>query len=63
MDYKLIALIIILLLGYAALCISEVEKAVEVRWFPKWVWLIITFISIPLGGIIFLLFGNKKANK
>lgn len=33
-------------------------KAARVKHFPKWVWFIICVISVPLGGIIYFIFGK-----
>src|SRR5438128_2107733 len=34
--------------------------AEEVRYLPKWGWLIVSLVSIPLGGIIYLIFGRVR---
>lgn len=33
----------------------------EVRHLPKWAWVLICLISIPLGGIVYILVGRDTA--
>ena len=33
----------------------------EVRYLPKWAWAVICVISIPIGGIVYLLVGRDPA--
>jgi hypothetical protein len=60
MDIPLAAIIplIVLALGFIAYCLVDVARS-EVRYLPKWAWAIICVISVPLGGVIYLLFGRE----
>ncbi len=61
MDIPLAAIIplIVLALGFIAYCLVDLARS-EVRYLPKWAWAIICVISVPLGGVIYLLFGREQ---
>lgn len=61
MDIPLAAVIplIVLALGFIAYCLVDLARS-EVRYLPKWAWAIICVISVPLGGVIYLLFGREQ---
>lgn len=60
MDIPLAAVIPLILfaLGFIAYCLVDLARS-EVRYLPKWAWTIICVISVPLGGVIYLLFGRE----
>lgn len=58
MEVKIIIPIIVLVLVYFYLCLSDLIKINNTKLFPKWVWGIICCISIPLGGIIYFIWGR-----
>ena len=41
-----------LFVGY---CLRDLVRADRVRWVPKWVWGIVCVITVPLGGMLYLL--------
>lgn len=55
----LMALIPVLVLAaaFAIFCVVDILRN-PVKALPKWAWIIICCISIPLGGIIYLLVGR-----
>lgn len=61
MDIPLAAVIPLILfaLGFIAYCLVDLARS-EVRYLPKWAWTIICVISVPLGGVIYLLFGREQ---
>jgi hypothetical protein len=50
----------VLAVAFAVYCLVDLKRADRVRFLPKWVWAIICVISIPLGGIVYLLFGRAR---
>jgi hypothetical protein len=50
--------VIVIALAWLIFCFVDIKRH-EVRYLPKWVWVIICCISIPLGGIIYLAVGRK----
>jgi Phospholipase_D-nuclease N-terminal len=56
------ALAPILVVGAAwiALCLVDIARAERVRYLPKWLWAVICVISVPLGGIVYLVFGRRR---
>jgi hypothetical protein len=45
---------------FEVFCLVDVFRAEEVRFVPRWAWAIICVISIPLGGVAYLLLGKVR---
>jgi len=60
MDVPVAALvpIAILALAFVGYCWVDIARG-EVRHLPKWAWAIACVVSVPLGGIAYLLFGRE----
>ena len=56
-PFAALAPVIILALVFVGYCIFDLVTH-DVKHLPKWVWVIIVVISIPLGGIVYLLVGR-----
>lgn len=56
------ALLPILLLGaaFVAYCWYDIAHAESVRHLPRWAWALIAALSVPLGGIVYLLAGRER---
>ncbi len=59
-NWAALAPVIVLALGFVAWCWRDIGRN-EVRYLPKWLWGVICLISIPLGGIVYLLVGRETA--
>ena len=57
-----VILVIILAVGLAVawevFCLRDLARADRVRYLPKWGWALVCLISIPWGGIIYLIVGR-----
>ena len=53
-----IAPLVILAIAYLFWILRDIARS-EVRHLPKWGWMVIAVISIPLGGIVYLLVGRE----
>lgn len=51
--------IFILLLAFVVYCWWDISRH-QVRYLPKWAWAVICGLSIPLGGIVYLLIGRDQ---
>ncbi|MGV9667395.1 PLDc N-terminal domain-containing protein [Nocardia niigatensis] len=49
--------LIVVGLGFVGFCWYDLYLT-QVKYLPKWAWAIICLISIPLGGIIYLIVGR-----
>jgi len=49
--------IVVLVVAYVVWIISDIQRS-EVKHLPKWAWILIALLSIPLGGIVYLLVGK-----
>jgi len=45
--------------GFAIFCIVDIVRAESTNHLPKWAWMVICCVSIPLGGIVYLLTGRS----
>lgn len=50
----------VVLVGFVIFCWVDIVRAEKVKHLPKWVWAIICVISVPLGGILYLVFGKSR---
>jgi hypothetical protein len=55
-----LAPLIVVAIAFVAYCIADVIRAERVRHLPKWAWAIICLVSVPLGGVIYLVFGKER---
>jgi hypothetical protein len=44
--------------GFDAFCLVDIARAAQVRYLPKWAWVLICLIQCPLGGIMYLSIGH-----
>jgi len=56
-----LAPLFVIALGFVIYCWVDIARS-EVRHLPKWLWSVIVFVSIPLGGIIYLLIGREPGS-
>ncbi len=57
-----IAPLIVLVLAFVVYCWVDISRG-EVRHLPKWLWRLIVVLSIPLGGIVYLLIGREPGSR
>ncbi|MEX1336624.1 MAG: PLDc N-terminal domain-containing protein [Candidatus Limnocylindrales bacterium] len=65
MDQTLIvaiAPIVLLAIGFVAYCLFDLSRS-DVRHLPRWVWALIVILSVPLGGIVYLLVGREPGGR
>lgn len=58
-NWAAVAPIIVLALAFVAYCWMDIARN-EVKHLPKWAWAIISLISIPIGGIVYLAIGRDS---
>ena len=56
-----LAPLFIIALGFVVYCWVDISRS-EVRHLPKWLWRLIAVVSIPLGGIVYLLIGREPGS-
>ena len=52
--------LVIAALVWLAYCFVDLARA-TVRYLPKWAWALVILLSVPLGGIVYLLVGREPA--
>ena len=50
--------VIVLALAFLGYCWFDLSRS-RVRYLPKWAWALICLLSIPVGGIVYLLVGRE----
>lgn len=55
-----LAPILIISVGFVVWVIIDIVRADSVRHLPKWAWIVISLLSIPLGGIVYVLLGRDR---
>jgi hypothetical protein len=50
--------VVVLALAFVGYCLFDLSRS-DVRYLPKWAWTIVCIVSIPVGGIIYLLVGRQ----
>jgi ABC-2 type transport system ATP-binding protein len=46
--------------GFAAWCLVDLARAGQVRYLPKWAWAVIICVSVPGGGLVYLIVGKAR---
>jgi hypothetical protein len=58
-PWAALAPFVVLLGAFIIYCLVDISRN-RVRYLPKWAWAIICVVSIPLGGIVYLLIGRDQ---
>jgi hypothetical protein len=59
-SWAAVAPLIVLALAWVAYCMVQVARAPGVRGLPRWAWALVVVLSVPLGGVVFLLAGRAE---
>lgn len=46
--------------GFVGYCLTDLARADEVRYLPRWAWALACLTSVPLGGICYLSVGRVR---
>ncbi|MBM7641925.1 hypothetical protein [Streptococcus loxodontisalivarius] len=60
MNIYILLPLILLLLSYILFLILDILSHKETKFLPWWLWIIISCVSLPFGGIIYLLVGRER---
>ena len=58
MNIAAFAPLIVVGVAFVAFCIVDIVKAESTKQLPKWGWIVACCVSVPLGGIIYLMIGR-----
>jgi len=53
-----LVLAVMLAVAWEVFCLRDLARADRVRYLPKWGWAIVCLISIPWGGLVYLIVGR-----
>jgi len=54
----LVVLAVGLAVAWGVFCLRDLARADRVRYLPKWAWALVCLVSIPWGGLIYVIFGR-----
>jgi hypothetical protein len=52
--------VIVIGAGFVVFCLVDLVRARQVRYLPKWAWGLVCLVSVPLGGIVYLIVGRPR---
>ena len=55
-----VAPLALLAVGFVVFCWVDLSRTETVRWLPRWGWAIVCAITVPAGGIVYLLWGRQE---
>ena len=58
-SWAAVAPLLILALAFVVYCWVDMYRN-DVKYLPKWAWAIIAAISIPIGGVVYLVVGREN---
>jgi ABC-2 type transport system ATP-binding protein len=53
--------VLVVAIAFAAFCLVDLGRASQVRYLPKWGWAVIVCVSVPWGGLAYLVFGRDRS--
>lgn len=58
-PWAALAPFIVLSVAFVGYCLYDLSRG-PVRYLPKWAWALICLVSIPIGGVVYLLVGRDR---
>ena len=58
-PWAALAPVIVVALAFVGYCWFDISRN-DVRYLPKWAWALICLLSVPMGGIVYLLVGRSQ---
>lgn len=58
-NWAAVAPLVVAAIGFVAFCLFDLSRS-EVKHLPKWAWALVCVLSVPLGGIAYLLIGRES---
>jgi len=55
-----LAAVVVLAVAWEVFCLRDLARADRVRYLPKWGWAIVCLISIPWGGLVYVILGRDR---
>lgn len=50
----------LLVLAFVVYCLFDLIRRPGVRYLPRWAWALVCCVSVPLGGILYLILGRSE---
>lgn len=59
MPVEAVLPVVVLAVAFVGYCLYDLSRS-EVRYLPTWAWALICIVSVPFGGIAYLLVGRQE---
>jgi hypothetical protein len=59
MPVEAVLPLVLLGLAWVGYCLYDLSRS-PVRYLPKWAWALIIVVSVPLGGVAYLVLGREQ---
>ncbi len=59
-PWAAVAPIVLLAVGFVVWVVVDIVRSPSVQYLPKWAWALLAILSVPLGGVIYLLVGRHR---
>jgi hypothetical protein len=54
-PFAALAPLLLLVVAFVAYCLVDLARSGSPQHLPKWAWALIILLSVPLGGVIYLI--------
>lgn len=51
--------LLVLAVAFVGYCLYDLSRS-GVRYLPKWAWVLVCLLSVPVGGILYLTIGRDR---
>lgn len=51
---------IVIGVAFVCYCLIDLFRGASAKYLPRWAWAVICCISVPLGGVVYLVFGRGE---
>jgi uncharacterized membrane protein HdeD (DUF308 family) len=59
-PWAALAPLVLVAVVFVVWVVVDIVRSPSVRYLPKWAWIVLSMISIPVGGIVYLLVGRER---
>lgn len=61
MSWPALAPLVAAMVAFEVYCLVDLRRSGAPRYLPRWAWAIVCVVSVPLGGIVYLLAGRTPS--
>ncbi|MFP4310789.1 MAG: PLDc N-terminal domain-containing protein [Nitriliruptoraceae bacterium] len=58
-PFAAVAPLVLVAIGFIVYCLVDLHRTERVQGLPRWGWAIAIVASVPVGGLVYLLWGRR----